>query len=767
MTRPGKPNMERDLNPRRETVAETSLPGRPSARIMAAAAVILIVLTLFAFRGTTSNKFLIMDDDAYVTGNTRVQAGITWDNVRWAFSTTYFGFYYPATWISHMLDCQIYGLQAGGHHLTSLLIHILNALLLLAALTRMTGYLWRSFFVAALFAVHPLHVESVAWVAERKDVLSTFFWFLCLFAYTRYAEKPSFKTYSLVFLSFLLGLLTKPMILTLPFTLLLLDYWPLRRWPSAKASSLKGLVWEKLPLFALIPIFSIITYSVQENLGAMSTFGLLPLSRRVANAFISYVAYLVKTLFPSGLTAYYPFPQEGVSLGLGAVCGVVLAALTVLFLLTGRERKYMTTGWLWYLGTLVPVIGLVQVGGQAMADRYTYVPLVGVFIIIVWTIADLSEKNKAARKVAVLSAVTALIVLSALSAVQVGYWRDDITVFKRMLAVTKENVFAHLNLGAVLVSQGKIDDGIREYNEAARIVPLSPEPCLGLGKAMVAGGRYSEAVRTYQDFMKTGSVNARILNDMGVALIKDKRLPEALESFNEAVRIDPGFGEARENLSMAMGQAGVPDEGALEKCRQAAHSDPRSATALSDLAAALAARGFRAEAIRNYESSLEIRPGSAKVLNELGLLLAKENRLPEAIDRFREAVKAEPGSYDARLNLGTALNFAGRFEDAAEQFTAAARIKPGSAEALNNLGLALAQGGKVTEAVERFREALRLNPNYAEAYINMGVAFQQQGRFAESAECFRKALVIRPDSEMARAYLEQVENALPGQERPE
>jgi protein O-mannosyl-transferase len=680
--------------------------GNNNRRMLAIGAA-LVIITLAAFWGVRSASFVRMDDDIYVTENARVQSGLSWDNAKWAFSTNYFGFYYPLTWLSHMLDCQLYGTAAKGHHTTSLILHVFNVLLLFMVLARMSGAVWRSCAAAALFALHPLHVESVAWVAERKDVLSTFFWFLCLLAYVSYVKKPSLAKYGLVFSSFLLGLLAKPMLLTLPFTLLLLDYWPLRRWqPSGleiadqqegkragETLSLKQLIWEKLPLFALVPVFSLITFSAQMHANAVAA---VSPGQRAANALLSYVGYLRKMLFPFDLAAYYPLPLNGVSIGLAALCGALLVSVTAAVLYFGKRRGYLIVGWLWYLGTLVPVIGLVQVGSQAMADRYTYVSLVGVFMIIAWGAAEIAGRNQWGRKIMITAFVAVLLLLAGLTRIQVSYWADNVTLFQRALSVTTNNWFVQYNLGLVLYQQGKTD--------------------------------------------------------------------EASSHFVEALRIKPDYGNAHNNLGLALRQQGKTEEAAYH-FREAVRIDPRRAEAYFNLGNLFAEKGQNAEAIENYETALRIKPDLVHIQSNMGQLFMTMNRLPEAIEHYKEAVKSEPDFFDARCNLGTAFMRTGQLEAAIEQYQQAVRIDPRSAQALNNLGLALDQMGRVSEAIDWFKEAVKVAPESADAYINLGIAMWKRNNFAEAVDYFRQAVKVAPDSKLARSDLENAEKEIRAQKK--
>jgi len=704
----------------------------PNGRICLLGA-ILVVITLAAFWGIWSNSFINADDDVYVSDNLRVQSGLTAENIRWAFSTTYFGFYYPLTWLSHMLDCDLFGLWAGGHHITSLAIHLLNTLLLFWFLWRATGREGRSFSVAALFAVHPLHVESVAWVAERKDVLCAFFWFLALLAYLRYIEKPSVPRYSLLFIFFMCGLLSKPMIITLPFTLILLDYWPLKRWAPFGAgrdqtpqvsgrggAGLSRLLLEKLPLFLLIPVFAMLTFRAQEQAEAVASLKGLALDRRVSNALISYVAYLKKMVFPSDLSAYYPLSESGISTGYAVVCGAFLAAMTALALYLGRKKGYLAAGWLWYLGTLVPVIGVVQIGAQAMADRYTYVPLVGIFVILVWFFSDLAEEIKIRVRISRAIFAATLLILVVLARIQAGYWADSLTLFNRALSITPDNFFAHNAVGNHYLVRGDNEKAVEHFREAVRLDPGYSVAHYNLAMALMNLGMYGEAVGHYEMAMKEKE-DAVGMSNLGMALAKLDRREEAALWLRKAIRLNPDCFDARNNLASVLSETGQ-----------------------------------LVEAEEQYREALRIRPGSPVSLNGLGRVLARAGRWSEAVEQFRKAVQANPENSSARISLGKALAESGETEAAADQFREALKAAPpDDPRTLNEMGLAFAGVGKMRDAAELFRKAVDLAPEVAEARINYGYALLQTGRAGEAAEQFRIALKIDPGSQLARANLEQ------------
>ena len=676
-------------------------PPRVSSRVAAAVCAILAVATLAAFWGVRSCGFLDFDDDDFVAGNPHVISGLSTENLKWAFTEKNLGFYFPVTMISHMIDSQLYGKGARGHHFTSLLLHLAAALLLFAALSRMTGSAWKSGFVAGLFALHPLHVESVAWVSERKDILCALFWFLCMLAYARYAEKPSVKRYLPVFFAFLAGLLSKAMIVTLPFTLLLLDYWPLGRWPSQEKGAdqgrvrsddkyparLKTLILEKVPLFALIPVFVFTTVSAQKEAGAVTSLQAVSLAQRTLNAVVSYGTYLQKMVFPSGLAVYYPIRPGGAPVAAALVSGILLAAATAAAFYFGRRRRYLVTGWLWYLGTLVPVIGLVQVGSQAMADRYTYVPLVGVFIVVAWLAGEAAERTPAAGTAVAAASAMALVVLAVLSHLQVRYWKDSVTLFGRAASVTSDNWLAHNNLAIVLHKLGRTDEAMPHFAEAIRISPREPESHYSYAVALADSGRDDEAIGSFEKALECSPGYTDAMNRLGRLLLSKNRFAEAARYLEESVRVNPDIFESR-----------------------------------NDLGNALSGAGRRDEAVMQYREALRINPLSHETLNNLGLALAEEGRTAEAVELFREAVRIKPDFYDARNNLGAAYGREGKMDEAAREFREALRARPGSAEAMNNLGIALARSGKVGEAAGYFREALRVSPGFADARVNLETA---------------------------------------------
>jgi tetratricopeptide (TPR) repeat protein len=595
---------------------------------------VLIFVTLVVFHQLPSHDFINLDDDILVYENPHVHAGLNKESIAWAFTTFEAYNYHPLTWLSHMLDCQLFSLRPGMHHLTNLVFHLLNTALLLLVLRRMTGTLWRSGFVAALFALHPLHVESVAWVAERKDLLSAFFWFLTMWAYARYAERPGLNRYLPVLLFFSLGLLAKPMVVTLPFALLLLDFWPLGRMQFYQAGNdsrpleskvpVFRLVWEKIPLFALAAISIVVTFAAQQKGGALKSLEAFPLTTRIANALISYVSYIGKMIWPHNLAVYYPY-SGSVPVWQAAGAGLALLCLTVLFLWTARKRPYLAVGWLWYLGTLVPVIGLVQVGSQAMADRYTYLPLVGLFIALAWGVPSLLAGWHHRQSILAVSATVLLVSFTACTWLQLRHWQNSITLFQHTLQVTTNNYFAHNNLGVALAHDGRLNEAIKHYSEALRIKPEAFEVHNNLANVLAAQGSVDEAI----------------------------------EHYFEALQLEPDYDKAHNNLGNALASKGKVEE-AINHYSRAIEINPDYAGAHYDLGNALAAQGNMDEAIQHYFEALRVLPDWAGAHNNLGVALEKSGKLKEAIDHYHEALRISPDYARARNNLERALRLMGK-----------------------------------------------------------------------------------------------------------
>ena len=579
---------------------------------IAAVALLLISATLLVFGNVGQFEFIRYDDELYVTRNARVLSGLTWEGTKWAFTTLDAGFWHPLTWLSLMLDREIFGDDAGGYHWTSVLLHLASGLLLFGALVRMTGSLWRSGCVAGLFLLHPLHVESVAWVGVRKDALSALFWMAGLWAYARYAEEPSVGRYLWVALLFLMGLMSKPMLVTFPLVLLLLDCWPLGRTakrlpgePGPRAFDPGGgaagsrfapapparLIGEKVPLLLLSAVVSLLAWLAEQGVGALPSLEAMPLSLRLDNALVSYVRYLGKTLWPAGLAIFYPHPVHWPP-GQVFAAAALLVAISLGVLFRSRREPFLAVGWLWFLGTLVPVIGLVQVGSHAMADRYAYIPLTGLFLMALWGSGRVLQARPFGRAVAALLWGGILLALGVCSWQQVQHWRDGLTLFSHAVAVTPDNYLAHNNLGALLMDRG-------DYARAA--------------------GHFRLALQSKPDA-------AVSLNNLGKVLALQGQGDQAVIHFRRAIAADPGYLPARRNLADLLLRRGEGEEAAV-LYREALSRNPADPGLLKNLGVALAAAGRTREARASFREALRLRPDDADARRNLALV-GGDDRMP-------------------------------------------------------------------------------------------------------------------------------------------
>jgi tetratricopeptide (TPR) repeat protein len=614
----------------------------------------LMLITAAVFCQVCTYDFVNYDDYAYVYKNPNIQSGITFKAIKWAFTTGYASNWHPLTWLSHMLDWQLFGPKAGGHHLTNLIFHIANTLLLFIVLKQMTYRIWPSAFVAALFALHPLHVESVAWVAERKDVLSTFFWMLTMWAYLRYVKHPGVARYLLTLLFFALGLMAKPMLVTLPFVLVLLDYWPLARVPFKRVVGKTGkqnkkhkdsrfhrriiyhLIWEKIPFFTLSVVSSIVTFLAQRSSGAVWKLVGLPLKIRIFNIFISYIEYIWKMIWPVHLAVFYPHPYRNILILWAIISAVLLLAATILILWSAKNRRYLLTGWFWYLGTLVPVIGLVQVGPQALADRYSYITLTGLFIIIAWGLPDLLAGWRYKKIALTLSALLIISASSIRTHFQLRYWQNTLTLFQHALDVTGDNYIARLHLAESLCDRGRLDEAIEKYQKCLQEIPDDP----------IA------------------------LSDLGIALGKQGKFDEAVKYFTEALRIKPDAA-THTTMGYVLALRGSLDEAAVHLA-EALRLDPQSAQAHYYLGQVLVQRGKIGEAITHFEKVLRLKPDGVEPMNNLAWLLAasKETAIRNPDKAVRLARRAcELTNYKEPVLLDTlavAYAAAGDFSKAIE-----------------------------------------------------------------------------------------------------
>jgi protein O-mannosyl-transferase len=589
----------------------------------------LAVVTFAIYAQVIGHQFITLDDPTYIQENPMVDRGVTLAGLAWAFTTFHATNWHPLTWISHMIDCQFFGMNAGRHLLVNALIHVANTLLVFWFLLRTTHARWPSALVAAFFALHPLHVESVAWASERKDTLSTFFGLLSLIAYVRYAEAPSSHRYAWTAITLTLGLLAKPMLVTWPLIMLLLDYWPLRRLPQSTSGknflvSIAPLVREKLPLFGIAAASAVMTLIAQSRGGAVRTFTDLPIALRLSNALVSYGKYLLLTFWPNDLAIYYPFAQTGIPAWQIIGAAFLLIGITALCLFQRRIRPYLVVGWLWFLVTLVPVIGLVQVGGQSMADRYFYIPSIGLFIGLVFGLADVAKRWCVAPSLSTGIAGGVLLVLATFTNAQIQRWRNSFTLFEYTLAVTPPNLHMEHNLGLAMGRSGRYDEAAAHFEKALQIDPYFYDGLVG----------------------------------MGVTRMNQDRLPEAIDDFQAAIRLQPDAPQAHVQVALALWKQNR-DETALEEMRRAS----------------------------------QLASDDADIRADFGLALALVGRTPEAIEQLHEALRLNPNSAEAHNNLGLALLASGKPRESISEFEVALRLKPELKGAADNLRRAQAQLG--------------------------------------------------------------------------
>ena len=739
-------------------------------------AMLLVLMTIAAHWPATRCDFINYDDDLYVTSNARVQNGLTLENVKWAFINPVNSNWHPLTMMSHMLDCQMFNLKPWGHHLVNVLFHAFNAALVFLLLRQLSRASWRSLLVAALFAVHPLHVESVAWISERKDVLSGLFGLLSLIFYTRYAQSgwrvegrgsnadravPSLVTrhpsldYVAALLFFALGLMSKPMLVTWPFVMLLLDYWPLGRLrttdyglqTSRSLASLAtrhtSLIFEKLPFFALAAAASYVTFTVQQHAGVLVAGEALPFSARVENALISYWRYLGKLFWPTDLAVFYPHPGHWPLL-LVLLAGGLMLGITTLFVVGRRRYPFLLMGWLWFGGTLVPVIQLIQTGGHAMADRYAYIPSVGVLVLVVWGLYELTRHWRYQAIALSLLGCAVIVACLALSRQQLGYWLDSETLFRHALAVTQNNYLAHNNLGDALDRKGNSDEAIKQFQEAIRLKPDFAEAHYNFGNVLDRRGQTDEAINQYQEAIRLKPEYAKAHNNLGLSLDRKGRTEEAIAQYQEAIRLKPDFAEADNNLGIALLRKNQLDE-AISQFRGAIHLKPDYAEALCNLGTALAARGQFDEAIKNYRQALQINPNSFETLNNLAIALATKGQFDEAIENYRRAIQINSTRPETFVHLGMALEQSGRSREAVDSYRAALKLNPDLAGALNNLAWELAtsrddQLRNGAEAVRLAERACELTHYGQPLFVGtLAAAYAEAGRFPEAVTTAEKA----------------------------
>jgi tetratricopeptide (TPR) repeat protein len=762
---------KRNNLPRRQIRTTGNSPSAASHlqfwRSKLAICLMLAVVTFAVYLPVLQCQFVNYDDDVFVTSNPHLRNGLTRQAVEWSFaagliySSPNVDYWRPLSYLSHALDIQLFGLHPAGHHLMSVAIHVAATLALFLVLNSMTGALWRSALVAAFFALHPLHVESVAWIAERKDVLSGLFFILTLGAYTGYCRNSSVSRYLLALGLFALALMSKPVAVTLPFVLLLLDYWPLRRFtgpsiadegsrsnspPSFQTKTALRLVFEKLPFFLLAMGLSIITFHSQKTIGATAALNNVTLPVRMENALVSYAAYILNLFWPVNLAAFYPY---NITLPMWQVAGafVLLTAITLLVLVAARHCPWLPVGWFWYLGMLLPAIGILQVGAQARADHYTYLSLIGLFLMVTWAVEKLCPSWPRRKLVLGFLMTGVLAILTVCTSTQISYWRNSETLWTHALACTSNNALAHNNLSNELLLKGNVDEAISHYQKALQTEPNSVETWHNLGSALLQKGRVDEAITCYQKVLQINPDNAKTHNNLGSALLQKGKVDEAITHFQKALQINPDYAEFHNNLGNAFCQKGRMDE-AIVHFQKALQIKPDYAEACVNLGNALCQKGGVDEAITQFQKALQIQPDNAQAHNNLGSVLLQRGRLDEAIVHFQKALQIKPDYTKAYVNLGNALLQKGRVREAIAHFQKELQIQPDHIEVLNNLAWVLATGPQASlrngnQAVELAQRANQItgakNPNFL---CTLAAAYAEAGRFSEAVETAQRALPL-------------------------
>lgn len=710
---------------------------------------VLTLLVAVVYGRTVTHEFVNYDDNDYITENLHVREGLSRGSVAWAFTTTFHSHWHPLTWLSHMAACELFGLNPGGHHFINLLLHLANTLLLFMILRSMTGTMWRSAMVAALFALHPVNVEPVAWVTGRKDLLSTFFLMLTVWSYVLYVKNPGIWKYLLAILFFCLGLMTKSMVVTVPGILILLDYWPLGRLRTGKEPSLGGvsvtrIVLEKVPFLVLSVVLAVVTVTAFYGKTPADAVNSVPLIERAAVAVVHYMQYMGKLVWPLHLAFTYSHPDIYPS---WQVLGgwMFLVCATALVIRLAKRLPYLLTGWLWFLGTFVPVIGIMQTQTYGIVDRYAYVPFIGIFIIIIWGAHDVYIKLRL-RKIWLIAPVAVLLPAMAVTAwFQTGYWENDLTLCTHAFAVTGGKANVHNNLGVALEKTGRTDEAIRHYREAIRLNPDFQEAHYNLGIALEKQGRMDEAMNCYREALRINPGNARTHYGIGSVLAKTGRIDEAVRHYREALRIDPGYARAHYNLGVIMAEAGSTLD-AEKHFSEAVRIDPDFAEAHNNLGVVLVTRGGIPEALEHFSTALRLNPGYDDARCNLGDVLLRRGDLDQAIGHYREVLRSDPNHATAGSRLREALALKADTDNALLEIRGKILNDPGNPELHGMMGLLYFRTGDPEKAADQYRTALTLDPDSIPVISRLAAVYVTQGKNGEALPLFKRLVELQPDN---------------------
>jgi len=621
--------------------------------------ILLALLVVGIFWQTHDFQYVVFDDPGYVSENHRVLRGLTVENIKWSFTTFDRSNWHPITWLSYLFDVHLFGANPGPQHVENLLFHLANSLILFFFFSKVTGYRWESAFVAALFATHPLHVESVAWISERKDVLSTFFFLLALCAYAKYAEKPGFKSYGLVFLSFTLGLMTKPMLVTFPFILLLMDYWPLKRIDFLGLHEVKrhnlavllALLYEKIPLFILSSVSCVITYLAQSENAVINS---IEVTIRAKNALFAYLIYLIKMVYPVDLAVFYPYPtaiaQWKIMVAISVLIALMVAAISNI-----RKSPWMTIGLLWYFGTLVPVIGIIQVGRQAMADRYTYIPSIGIFIIIAWSFKALIDRYHVNIKCAAISGLILIAILSTLSIKQTGVWKNSFSLFLHALSVTTDNDVAHHNLGFAYKRVGDLDKSVAHYTKATEINPNFASSWSNIGVYWADKKQFDKAINYYRKALQLEPDIVEYLNNMATAYLSKGDIDKSITIYRKALQIDPNHYSTHNLLGLVFLQKGRLTD-AHQHLSMAYQMNPQSSAIRNNFLLVSKLNQQTSAAFKKLISALESIDDNNDLQNKADLILTRKRSLCEVIMSYRKAISLQPGFHPSNVIISELID---------------------------------------------------------------------------------------------------------------
>jgi tetratricopeptide (TPR) repeat protein len=700
----------------------------------------IVAATFVAYEPIRHNGFVNYDDTGYITENPNVTGGITQQSIKWALTSLYAANWHPLTWLSHMADCQIFGLNPVGHHFANVSIHIVNALLLFWILNSISSSLWASAFIAAVFALHPLQVESVAWAAERKTVLSGLLWLLTMAVYIRYARKPGFGPYMLLLFVFGICIMTKPSVVTLPLVLLLLDYWPLER---IRWGQIGRLILEKIPLLVMSAVSSIMTIIAQKGGEAVVSLDTIPLDTRITNVFSSYIKYIGKLIWPSELAVFYPPSYPAISKTTTAVYILLFILITGISIYIGRRRKYMAVGWLWFVGTLVPMIGLIQAGFQVMANRYMYLSMLGLLIIIAMGCKELIAKHPRLKTVAAVMGVISLSCLLVLTRMQVRHWQNSLTLFEYALKTTKNNVVIETYYGCALLEAGQLDEAEKHLNNAMRIIPTA-KALSNLGKVYIKQGKTNEAISCFTSLLRQNETSADGHYYLALSLGMQKKYDEAIKHLARTLEIEPNYPDARNKMALALMATGRLDE-AVASFNKLLQKNKNSEEIHYNLAVALGKQNKFDEAIQHLARVLVIDPNYPDARNKMALALVTIGRLDEAVSCYNALLEHQKDSAEIHYRLAVVLGMQNKYDEAIKHLARVLELDPNYPDAHNKIGTLLASTGRLDEAIEHFSEALRTDTDKTKQYSNLARAYQQLGKYEEAIQSWTKAAELKPN----------------------